>query len=102
MADFAKDLTFGAVVFVEISLWCVTSWAFTVVRDVALGSPMNGLYGLVGILITPFQVLREVMVIPRLNMKNQREFINLKLLILWRLGVIESPLFQRQVFAEKN
>ena len=101
MADFAKDLTFGAVVFVEINLWRIASWAFAVVGNVALGSSLNRLYGLVGIIITPFQILHEVMVVPGFNMKDQREFINLKLLIFRGLGVIKSPLFQRYVFADK-
>ena len=30
-----------------------------------------------------------------------RQFINLKLLILWRVGIIKSPLFKRNIFADK-
>jgi len=32
---------------------------------------------------------------------NDREFINCELLIFWRMGVIESPLLERNISADK-
>ena len=32
---------------------------------------------------------------------DDREFIHFKFLVLWRMGIIESPLFERDISADK-
>ena len=101
LADFTEDLSFGSIVLVEIDLGSVAPGAFTVVRNITLPTVVYRLYGLVIVLIAPFKVLHEVTVIPGLHMKYQRELIHFELLVLWRMGVIKSPLFERDVLADK-
>jgi hypothetical protein len=92
LADFAKQLTFGSVILVEIDLRSVATWTFAVIRDIAFGAPFHRLYRFVIVLISPLEVFHEVPVIPRLYMEYQREFIHFELLIFGRMGIIESPL----------
>ena len=101
LTDLAKDLSFGTVVFVEINFGCVASWAFAVVRDIAFPAAAYWFYGFVIVLVTPLKVLHEVSVIPRFYMEYQWEFIHFKLLIFRRVGVIKSPLLERDVLADK-
>jgi len=93
-------LTFRAVVLVEVNLWSVASGAFTVIVNVAFGSPRDRLYWLI-IRVTPLKVSHEILVIPGFYIKNQGELINLKLLVLWRMGIIESPLLKRNKSTDK-
>ena len=49
-----------------------------------------------------FEVRDEVFVVPVLaEVSDQRKFINLELLILWRMGIIKSPLLERDISADK-
>ena len=52
--------------------------------------------------ITFFEVRDEVFIVPVLaEVGDQREFINLELLVLWRMGIIEIPLFEGDISADK-
>ena len=101
LTDLTKDLTFGPVVFVEIDIGCIASWTFTVVWYIAFSTALHRLYGLVVVLVTPLKVLHEISVIPRLHMKNQRKPIDFELLVFWGMGVIKSPLLERDVLTDK-
>ena len=52
--------------------------------------------------VTFLKVRDEIFVIPVLaEVSDQREFINLELLILWRVGIIKGPLLERDISAYK-
>jgi len=101
LADLAHDLTFGAVVLVEIDFGSITSRTFAVVIYVAFGSSFDRFDRLVFIFVAPGIISHEVVIIPGFDTKDQREFINLKFLIFRRMGIVISPLFKRDVSTDK-
>ena len=97
--DFTEYLPFRTVVFVKEGLGCITAWAGAGIRDIALRTAADRADFLA---VTFFKVRDEVFVVPVLaEVSDQREFINLELLILWRMGIIKSPLLERNVSANK-
>ena len=97
--DFTEDLSFGTVVFIEEGFGSITARAGTVIRDVTLRTAADRADFLT---ITFFVVGNKVFVVPILTeVGNQREFINLELLIFWRMGIIKSPLLKRDISADK-
>ena len=98
---FAEDLSFGTIVLVKIDFGSITSGALAVVRDVTFTTPPDRLYGLVIVLIPPLEVLHEVTIIPGLHMEDQRQLIDFELLVFWGVGIIKSPLFERDVLTDK-
>ena len=98
-ADRAEELPFGAIVFIEKWLGSIASGTGTVVRDVTFRASADGSYFLA---VTLFKVRDEVFVVPVLaEISNQGEFINLELLVLRRMGIIKSPLLERDIPADK-
>ena len=99
VADLAGELTFGSVVLVEILLWSLTTGTGTVIGDVAFGPPFDGSDLL---FITFFKVRDQFLISPVLaEIRDQRKFINLVLLVFRGMGVIKRPLFERDVSADK-
>ena len=97
--NFAKELPFGAVIPVEKRLWSLTAGTGTFIRDVAFRAAADRTDLLT---ITFFVVRDEILISPVLaKVSDQREFINLEFLIFWRMGIIESPLLERNVSADK-
>ena len=78
ITDFAQELPFGAIVLVKEWLGGITARTGAVIRDVA-------------ILVSP--VLPEV--------SDQRKLINFEFLVLGRMGIIKSPLLERDISANK-
>ena len=82
-ADFAEDLAFGTVVFIEVRFGGIASGAGAVIRDVTIGAPGDGTDLLA---ITFFVVRDEVFVIPVLpEVGDQRKLVDLELLVFWRV-----------------
>ena len=99
ITDFAQELSFGAIIPVEKEPGSVAAWTGTGIRDVTLGSTSDrtNLFT-----ITFFVVRDEFFVSPVLSeIRDQWEFINFELLILWGMGIIESPLPKWNVSADK-
>jgi len=101
LADFTHELPFCSIVFVEIDFWSITARTLTVIIYVAFGSTTYRFNRFVIIFVTPLEISHKIMVIPGLNIKNKWKFINLKFLILWRMGIIKSPLLERYVSTDK-
>ena len=102
LANFAKNLTFGTVILIKIRFWSMTAWALTVIRNVAFGTSSNWFDGFVRILITPSEVLHEILIIPWFNRaENEWKLIKLKFLIFRGMGIIKSPLFEWDIFTDK-
>ena len=74
----------------EIMVRCIALRAGTAGRNIAFAMTE---YRLDGLAIAHLVVGNEISIIPLLLKRyNLWEFINLKLLILWRMGIIKSPL----------
>ena len=97
--DLAEELAFGAVILVKERFRGVTAWAGAVVRDIAFRASADG----TDFLAIAFLVVRDkLFVSPVLaEVGDQREFINLELLVLRGMGIIESPLFERDISADE-
>lgn len=97
--DFTKDLPFRTIVFVKEWFRSITSWAGTGIRDVAFRAAADR----ADLLTIAFFVVRdEIFVSPFLTeICDQRETIDFELLVLWRMGIIESPLLKRDISADK-
>ena len=97
--DLAEELAFGAVILVKERFRGVTARAGAVVRDIAFRASADG----TDFLAIAFLVVRDkLFVSPVLaEVGDQREFINLELLVLRGMGIIESPLFERDISADE-
>ena len=92
-------MTFGAIVLIEKGLGSIAPGAGTVIRDVTFRAAADRSDFLT---ITLFKVRDEILIIPVLvEVGNQREFINLELLVLGRMRIIKSPLLERDISADK-
>ena len=79
--------------------WGATAGEDAADRDVTFRAAADGAYILS---VTFFKVRDEFLVSPVLpEVGNQREFIDLELLVFWRMGIVESPLLERDISADK-
>ena len=97
-ADLAQELSFGAVVFVKKRFGSITSGTGAAVINVTHAVSFDRFDGLP---VLPFEIRDVVSVIPFFVEDNLREFIDFELLVFWRMGIIESPLFERKISADK-
>ena len=98
-ADFALQLSFGTIILVKKRFWRITAGTGAVIGDIALRAAADRADLLS---VTLFIVRDEVFVVPVLSeVGNQREFVDLEFLVFWGMGVIKSPLFERDVSAEE-
>ena len=97
--DLAEELAFGAVILVKERFRGVTAWAGAVVREIAFRASADG----TDFLAIAFLVVRDKLFVSRVlaEVGDQREFINLELLVLRGMGIIESPLFERDISADE-
>ena len=103
IADLAKELTFIAVVFVEVDHRGTATRTTDVLRDVAGGTTLNGFKFFV---VAPAIVLEEIFPLPVLwsgtDVAKDRRFIYPILLVYGRMGIIERPLLKRDISADKR
>ena len=78
-AYFTQYLIVRAVVFVNVSLRSIAIGADKIIRDITNIAAFDRLNIIV---VTPLDIFNKVFVKPKLAVKDQRWFINLKLLIL--------------------
>ena len=97
--DLTEELPLGAVILVKELFRCAAAWAGTGIWDVAFGAAGDG----PDLLAIAFFVVRdEVFVVPVLaEVSDQGEFVDLELLVFWGMGVIKSPLLERDVSADE-
>ena len=97
--DLTEELSFGAVIPVKKRLRGVTAWADAAVRNIAFREAADGPDLFV---ITFFEVGDEFFVsLVLAEIGDQREFIDLELLVLWGMGIVKSPLSERNISADK-
>ena len=100
LTDLAQNLAFlPAIVPHEIVHRGVTGRAGTVLRDITLYSAEYRTYGFVIALLV---IRDEILPVPVLLIGYDfRKLINLELLVLRRMGIIKSPLLERDVSTDK-
>ena len=99
ITDFAGKLSFGAVVLVKIGFWSLATGTGTFFRDVTFGLSFDGADLLA---VTLIEVRNQFLICPVLTeIRNQRKFINLVLLVFGGMRVIKRPLLERDVSADK-
>lgn len=98
-ADFTEKLSLGTIIFVQKGLRCITTGASAVIRNVTFRPAADRAYLLT---ITFFEVRDEILISPVLTeVGDQRELINLELLVFGGMGIIKSPLLKGNVSADK-
>ena len=99
ITDFAQELAPGAIILVEIDGGSLASWTGTGFGDVTVGTTADRLDQFPEAFVP---VRNQILVSPVLTVGlDLRKFINLELLILGRMGIIKSPLLERNVSADK-
>ena len=97
--DLAQELTGFAVVAVAIRLWSTAGRAGAVLRDIT-PSPATDRRN--GFSVLPGVIVVELLPIPGLVMVDDlRKLIDLELLIFGGMGIVECPLFERDIFADE-
>jgi len=80
-------------------LWCITDRACALLRDVTFNSTKCRFNGFT---IAFFVVRNKIIPLPVLFVGyDSREFINLEFLVLWRVGIIESPLLEWNISTDE-
>ena len=98
--DLTEELPFGTVIPVKERFRGITAWAGAVVRDIAFRAAADRADHLA---ITFFVVRDKLFISPVLTeVGDPRESVDLELLVFWGMGVIKSPLFERDISADKD
>ena len=99
ITNFAEKLSFRAVILVKERFWGATARAGAGIRDVRLATAADRADFLA---ITLFKVRDEFFIGPVLpEVSDKRKFINFELQIFGRMGIIKSPLLERDISANK-
>lgn len=99
IAYLALELSGLTVITVKIRLWSATGGAGTVFRDVAFLTSGDGFYLN---MVPAFKVRNQETPVPlMLDDLDFGKFVHFELLIFWRMGIIESPLLERYISADK-
>ena len=97
-ANLALILTIAAIVVVDVMMRSTTERTDGVLRN---GFTIFTLDRLWLFSILPFIVFEKELPILFDERFYDRKLVNFKLLVLWRMGIIESPLFKRNISANK-
>ncbi len=98
VTDFALILTVTAVIIIDILMGSTTKRADNGMRNISAIAAMNRFNGYT----IPFMIIFDKKGIVLFNrIKNYRQFINLKLLILWRTRIVKDKLLKWNKSANK-
>ena len=97
--DLTGELAFGAVILVKEEFRGITAGAAAVVRDIAFGAAADGadLFTIAFFIVRDKLFVRPVLA----EVGDQREIIDLELPVFRGMGVIKSPLLERDVSADE-
>jgi len=99
ITDLAKNLALRTIVLVKVDGRGIAAGTGTLFRDVAFLPPLHRFEIIAVALLV---VVNEVLPVPVLGIRlDLREFIHLVLLVLWGMGIVISPLFERDIPADK-
>ena len=96
--DFALVLSIAAVVVVDEMVWSTTERTDGILWNGFRVATLNRFKGFAILPLIVFQ--KELPVLFDKGFYN-RELVNLKLLVLWRVGIIECPLLEGNISANK-
>ena len=99
ITDLAADLTFRAIVLIEIRHRGIASWAFTGFRDITFRTSRNRFKDFTIALLVVFQ---KPLIFNGFIVDDFGKDIGFEFLILRRMAVIKSPLLQRNIFSDKK
>ena len=91
-------MSLRAVILVEIRFWSIAARAGAFIVDITCGTTADR-FDFFAIL--PFKLRDVIFVIPFFVINDLRKLINFELLIFWRMGIIESPLLERDISTDK-
>ena len=97
-ANFALILAIAAVVIVDVMMRSPTKRTYDVFGN---GSPITALNRFNRLSVLPLIIFEKELPILFDEGFDDRKLINLEFLILWRVGIIESPLLERDISADK-
>ena len=97
-ADFALILSVTAVVVIDEMMRCTTQRAYCIYRNTF---PVSALYRFQGFVVLPLIVFKKELPVLFDEGFDDGKFIHFKLLIFWRMRIIKSPLFERNISADK-
>ena len=100
LTDFTKELTGRAIVFVKIGFWRIATRTFTIVGDITVFIPMPGNRFDYDFIPLPV-IFEKQLVVNRFVVNDLWKLVNLELLIFGRMGIVERPLFKRDIFCDK-
>ena len=98
-ADFALILAVATIVIVYEVVRGTAHWTDDIFWD---GFTIAALDWSEGFSVFPLIVFEKEVPVLFDKCFDNRELVNLKLLISWGMGIIESPLPERNIFADKN
>ena len=96
--DFALVLTVATIVIVKVMMWSSTERTDGIFGD---GFPISTLHRFYGFTILPLVVFEKELPVLFDEWFYDWELVYFELLVLWRMRIIESPLFERNVSANK-
>ena len=98
-ADSTLELTFATIIIVDVFMGGTTTRADGVFRNIIFGTfPDNRFYSFV---VAFMEVFDEFLIVELFAFDNYWGFVYFEFLVLRRVGVVESPLLERYVFADK-
>ena len=97
-AYFAHDLIFGTVVFIQVWFWRIAARTGAAIVYITHGTASDRLYGFA---VAPLYVRNVFTVVPGFIVDDFRKFVYLEFLVFGGMGIIKSPLFERDVSADE-
>ena len=96
--DFTLKLSITTIVIVDIMMWSTAKRAYSFFRNRFTVTALNFLYRFT---VFPLIVFEKELPILFNKSSDDRELVDLKFLIFWRVGIIESPLLEGDISADK-
>ena len=96
--NFALILTVTTIVIVDVMMGGTAKWAYSFFGNRFTVTALNFLYRFT---VLPLIVFKKELPILFDKSFDNRKLVNLEILIFWRVGIVESPLFERDVSANK-
>ena len=99
-ADSTLELTFATIVIIDLFMRGATTRTDGICRNVTIGILANG-NRLNQFIVAFVEVFDEFLIVELFALDDFWGLVYFKFLVLRRVGVIESPLFERYIFADK-
>ena len=98
-ADFAQVLAVAAVIIVDVMVGSATERADDIFRNRLAITSLDGFNGFA---ILPEIIFKEELPVLFDESFDDREFVDREFLVLWGVGIVKSPLFERDISANES